>query len=136
MTDTTTKRRGDDGTENWTREIFSMTPTRYNRIVLRSNLFNADLDQDDSDIRESTLDIHQDGPHIAFAQGLTARTNDGPEAYGYSSLTVEEAKDVRDALDDAIDLAEEAREQSSTGSSKDDDPESVIDRVAQKVMGR
>ena len=107
--------------------ILSVTPDDYRTILVKSNLFMGRIDAHRNDDVEFGIEVHQDGPDIALSAGTTwTAGEDDPEVYSYQALTVEQAREIAAALEEAADNAEEA----ATGADAvEREPESFLRRL-------
>lgn len=121
-----TTRHGDEGTEEWTRDMFAVTTTEFATVECQSDLLGFHLDNDDVDIGFKLL---QDGSWLGLSAGLIDKDNDGPRVQSFHSLTLEEARGFHQALGDAIAAAEEASKETS----EEKDHQSMIEKLMEAI---
>lgn len=119
------ERSSDDGSDT-PADILSMTATEHNIGRIDSGYIRGRWHDQDVDA-EFGVQIHQDGPGIALSTGTLWSPDDSPNLDVYQGLTVEQAAEIRDALDEAIQNAEASQE--------DTVEESKLERFVKKLLG-
>jgi len=109
-------------------DIVSITPSMYNFVNIQSELFSGEIGSRLNDDLDVGIDVHHDGPDIGIAAGTN--WNGGEMALeSYHGLTVEQAREIADALNEAADAAEEA--QSENGAKPE--PQTFLQRIMNNV---
>jgi len=107
-------------TEDTPTDILDITTTEYNRARIESELLTGIIGRED-DV-EMGIQVHQDGPDIALSAGTTYP--DEPALYSYHGLTIEQAREVADALNAAAERAEAGQ-----GKTIETDSQSLVERL-------
>jgi hypothetical protein len=94
---------------DWTDDIVQLTPSVYNLANIKSELLTTRIETLDLN-PQFGITVHQDGTNIAISTGTFAASDDDLEFQVHNALTIEQAREVRDALDAAIEAAEEPAE--------------------------
>lgn len=127
MTDSATPRDGNE--QSLPTDIVSITTSEYSRGIIRTGLIEGEISPMESSNVEFGVQVHQDGPEIAFSAGTIWTPEDTAEIKTYQSLTREQARQIRDGLDEAI-----ANAEAGDGEYIDqDDNQSLIDRLVELV---
>lgn len=85
-------------------DILNIVTTEYNAARIESELIKGVIYSSDDTDHDFGIQVHQDGPDIALSAGTTYP--DEPALYTYHGLSIEQAREVADALNEAADNAE------------------------------
>lgn len=91
-------------------DLFSVHPT-YGAATIRAGIFSGSYSvRYDEPAEEFGLQVHKDGSDLAISAGTTYSSDDDNELYTYHGLTIEDARALADALNEAAEAAEVSRE--------------------------
>lgn len=108
-------------------DVISVTETDYSSARIESGIISASVDSS-YDGAPFGLQVHQDGRSIAVTAGTTWQPDDDQHKFHvYQSLSVDQAREVADALQTAADRAEDAEEQAEQ--EPDSGPDSLLRRL-------
>jgi len=132
MTDSEVSESGDatvsrDNEQSPPSDIVTIAPSDYNRMILNTPLIGGEITSSREDI-ECGIEVHQDGQNIAVKAGTTWTAEDQPEFYTYHGISLDEARQIRDGLDEAIENVKNGAEPRYEPESK-----SLVDRLVEMV---
>lgn len=107
-------------------DVVSMITSEYAAISIKTELMRCEVSGSDDDAPELGLTVIQDGPDIGLSAGTNNREfGQTPDIHTHHGLTREQARELRDGLDRAIQNAE-----SGDGKYIDStDPKGLVERL-------
>lgn len=89
-------------------DIHSIISGDHSTAKIKSQFIHGLIEGCGNDDVEFGVQIHQDGQHIGLVAGTTWTAGDDPELYTSHGLTVEQAREIAEALEEAAREAENA----------------------------